>query len=158
MDILLGRNDKCDNKCPRTNKMHGKDSNDRVNGNLNPMWQHCTTAFVCENAATREFHQESDCSYTVIAVPYFDEDMSEKLDEYKFQFRWSLNEGGSRTGIDIALTQGTVLAYSGFLVLHRQVLRRKKKSGFFFNYSTYHNKRLFCNVKKKLAEDSQGSG
>ena len=107
--------------------------------------KNCVTGFVCENAHTYEFHQESDCSYTTIGVPLFTKGALAKLNKYKFQFRWNYEEGKctDRSGIDILLTPGTCIAYSGALISHRQFPHGRLKEGnFFFNLSSYHNNRL----------------
>ena len=100
------------------------------------------------NAKTLQFHREQDASYTVIGVPYFIDEVLCGLDDYKFQFQWKVGQN-DLDGVDIKLIPGTVLAYSGMLISHRQVLDCDNK-GSFLNLSSYHNSKILCNMLAKI--------
>ena len=115
--------------------------------------ENCCTAYVCSNAKTLQFHREQDASYTVIGVPYFTDEVLCGLDDYKFQFQWKVGQN-DLDGVDIKLIPGTVLAYSGMLISHRQVLDCDNK-GSFLNLSSYHNSKILCNMLAKIKKSSK---
>ena len=104
-------------------------------------------AYACNNAQTRDFHIEKDCSYTMIAVPMASQGIN-YLGSFQFEFEWNKNGGV----IKVKLDQGTVLYYSGYAIMHRQISSIDKCCGVidhkFWNVSTYGNKRFYeCAMK-----------
>ena len=99
------------------------------------------TGYVCKNAQTCLVHFEKDCSYTLIAVLQGIHIMK-SLSEFVFEF---YIDWGDR--VQIHLSPGTVLYYTGFGLMHRQIslvdLGSQKQDYNFWNVSCYGNKRLF---------------
>lgn len=126
-------------------------SNDKVsssvqmlcNDNVN-VGNGCLTGYVCENAETKEYHQESDNSYTCIGIPYVTKELKDKMGLYQFQFKWNMNNEVP-SDINVGLHPGTLLFYSGFCVYHRQTHCTGPKC--FWNISSYHNSSLYSHVK-----------
>lgn len=126
-------------------------SNDNLSGSVQRLCNDnvnigngCLTGYVCENAETKEYHQESDNSYTCIGIPYFTKELKDKLGLYQFQFKWNMNNE-EPSDINIGLHPGTLLFYSGFSVYHRQTHYSGPKC--FWNISSYHNSSLYSHVK-----------
>ena len=111
--------------------------------------QGMVTAYACKNAQTRDFHIEKDCSYTMIAVPWSIPGIN-SCGSFQFQFKWN-NNGGV---INVKLNQGTVLYYSGYSIMHRQISTMENCDGVkdrqFWNLSTYGNKRFYQNAMKSF--------
>ena len=103
----------------------------------------CLCGYICENAETKEYHQESDNSYTSIGVPFFSDDVRSQLGHYRFQFKWDMNHMDN--ALNVRLTQGTFVFYSGYCLYHRQNHYGGNET--FLNISTYHNSKLFSHVK-----------
>ena len=108
--------------------------------------------WLCENARTEQFHQELDSSYTMISVPYYDNNISKQCSvKYKFQFRWCLSNDSNTTGIDFILEEGTSLFYNGLGLFHRQLPNSLDfESSTFWNFSMYHNERLWNTIYQSI--------
>ena len=77
---------------------------------------------LCLNAETRLKHTECDSSYTIICVPSQSVGVSETGQQNIAEFEINVKE--DKTYV-IPLEPGTVLVYSGFLLTHRQQIRKK---------------------------------
>ena len=107
---------------------------------LNSLSEGMVICFVCHNAQTKEFHCENDCSYTLISVPH----TSGKLcNEGEFVFQFKCDD---KRLLQICLSPGTVLYYTGFGIMHRQISLLDKgedrKHYDFWNVSSYGNHAL----------------
>ena len=118
-------------------------------GNINQQYH---SIWLCENARTELFHQELDSSYTMIAVPYYDDKLSKKCSvKYKFQFKWCLPTEKNTKGIDFNLDEGTCLFYNGLGLFHRQIPNGFNfESSTFWNFSMYHNERLWNTIYQSI--------
>ena len=86
------------------------------------MWNCYYSIWLCEDARTELFHQELDASYTMIAVPKFNSNVTQNSDmDYRFEFRWCPPTQEICKGIDIILKQDTCIYYSGLGLFHRQI-------------------------------------
>ena len=108
--------------------------------------------WVCENARTEKFHQECDASYTFISVPVNDNNNHiENISKYQFQFRWNHIHDSNYKGINIHLREGICVYYNGFGLFHRQIpLYDNFENDTFWNFSMYHNKRLFNCINQSI--------
>ena len=84
-----------------------------------------TSNWVCENATTRDFHQEHVSSYTVVAVPHWDrEELRGKklrIGNTKFVFRWiAEGEDSQESYLPLELYDGLSVVFTGFSCFHRQ--------------------------------------
>ncbi len=113
--------------------------------NENTTFDHgCLCGYICENAETKEYHQENDSSYTSIGVPFFSDDVHSRFGNYRFQFKWNMNDMDNNE-FNVRLSQGTSLFYSGYCLYHRQNHYGGNEA--FYNISTYHNSKLYSHVK-----------
>ena len=111
--------------------------------------------YLCLNAETGLYHQDSDSSYTMISVPYWHSNFGQSYlssrGKYVFCFQWgSKVDHMTRFGnakISISMTQGITLYYNGSLIDHRQ---EKVTDGTFYNISSYQNLRLYNNMKLSI--------
>ena len=103
----------------------------------------------CFSTQTKKFHQDPDCSYTIIGVPHDDfsayDNSDFKRGRGSFQFCW---DGIDSNFLELDLTPGTVLYYAGYTIHHRQNVY---DNGYFFNVACYHNKRFFDNIKTSIS-------
>ena len=100
---------------------------------------------LCVNATTGVFHNEDDCTYTIICVHF----QLQSINKYGFLFKMD----DSNT-IGIELKSNTSILFSGLLLTHRQgtddVVRNKEGSDIFLNISSYGNKHLFSRIRKSF--------
>ena len=112
---------------------------------------------LCVNASTKEFHTKPDATMTIISVPPQCHDTNTTADNYashrynskygqsipQFQFALAKDET-----LIIPLKQYTTIAYSGYLLNHRQIYKHAGEKTDFINIASYGNKRLFHNIIK----------
>ena len=106
---------------------------------------------LCIDAETEVEHTEHDSSYTLIAVPCQSGHSSNKinLDCAKFEIFFN-----TTNIFVIDMQPGTVFTYSGYMMTHRQQLRKRAKKGDpFINIVTYNSKRLFGNMMESFRRD-----
>ena len=100
---------------------------------------------LCVNATTNIFHNEMDCTYTLISVPL------QKKSMMSYQFLFWLNDANI---LGIKLNPNVAMFFSGLLVTHRQDkfvnTRNGNNNDIFMNVSSYGNQRLFCHIKKSF--------
>ena len=106
--------------------------------------------WICFNAYTKEYHQDNDSSYSMICVPYVNRKSSpvyyEQRGRYAFSFNWD-NKNDTCPNISFQLDQGTSVYFLGPSCSHRQQVI---EDGLFLNFSSYHNKRLYSNMKNSI--------
>jgi len=102
-------------------------------------------AYICNDAQTCDRHIEKDCSYTMIGAPIAKDNIN-VMGKFVFEFEWN-KEGGI---IKVKLRRGTVLYYSGYLIMHRQISLVDNGHQYcdfkFWSLATYGNKRLYENA------------
>ena len=107
------------------------------------------SCFVCKNAQTMKIHMEKDCSYTTNLTPHLLQDYGDY--NFLFEFVWNIQRD---LKIQIGLYQGTVLYYTGFGIMHRQVSSIRKDDNLhnkcFWNIVSYGNKHLYTNARISL--------
>ena len=98
----------------------------------------CFSAWSCFYGLTQQFHQDPDCSYTIIGVPHDDcpPCLHPGRGRGSFQFSW---DGNEFKFFDIELSKGTIMYYAGYTIHHRQSIF---DHGYFFNVACYHDKRF----------------
>ena len=110
-----------------------------------------STGYFCDKATTDIIHNEKDCSYTIISVPFV-KDTVKLSNQYYFEFWHNINskEHGC---YKVKLIPGLSLYYSSFLLMHRQVshlsLAERIKQPF-WNINSYVNNRFFNNLQKSM--------
>ena len=105
-------------------------------------------AFICKNAETGNLHNEEDCSYTMIAKPFFD-DTIKIYGDVNFEFQWNRSSSGI---LRVKLVEGTVLYYSGYGIMHRQRSTKSQVGTLFdhWNLSSYSNKMFYNCVRSSI--------
>ena len=78
-------------------------------------------AHLCLNAQTRVKHTECDASYTTISVPPHEKEKTARGMYNKAEFELNITDNEA---IIIPLDIGTTLIYSGFMLTHRQQIRK----------------------------------
>jgi hypothetical protein len=116
----------------------------KVSSSNNGCWQ----SSICINAETKSFHNEHDCTYTLIAIP--DQDFfntKSKDEEYNFIFKLSPDNM-----VHIDLIAGISFIFSGHFLTHRQSKKCCDESlnSVFYNIASYGNKRLFNHLRKSI--------
>ena len=86
----------------------------------------------------------------MICIPYVDHKSSpvyyEHRGRYTSSFNWD-NKNDTCPNISFQLDQGTSVYFLGPSCSHQQQVI---EDGLFLNFSTYHNKRLFSNIKNSI--------
>ncbi len=108
----------------------------------------CWQTTICINAQTSKFHNENDCTYTVITIPrqaYFNQ--GNQNNEYHFIFKLT-----NCDKVHLKLHPGMSFIFSGLFLTHRQskVQKENKSDSVFFNIGSYGNKRLFNHIRKSI--------
>lgn len=108
----------------------------------------CWQSSLCVDAITNDFHNEQDCTYTLISVPRQETIVSNKNGN-KYHFLFQLTENKR---LNIPLHQGVSFIFSGVFLTHRQhrVQDNSVLHDNFFNVASYGNKRLFNHIKKSF--------
>lgn len=81
---------------------------------IKPFHEGMILGMVCHNAQTGQAHVEKDCSFTLIGIPFGENDINAK-GMFVFEFGW-----GRGKFIRIKLLPGTVIYYSAHDIMHRQ--------------------------------------
>ena len=109
--------------------------------------------WVCENAQTKEFHQEYDSSYTMISVPFWDVNTFEASKTIKgeanFLFKWTSNDlsEDDQKYLPLQMKDGITILFSGFGCFHRQHIA---KTGVFWNIASYQNGSFYSKVRSSI--------
>ena len=80
-------------------------------------------AHLCLNAQTRIKHTECDSSCTVISVPHQIEEKTTNSKFNKAEFKFNISD---KKAIVLPLRIGTIWVYSGYLLTHRQQIKKRK--------------------------------
>ena len=103
---------------------------------------------LCLNAETEQPHTECDSSYTIICVP--NQKLNTHVPGHKNSACFQLVVS-PKTTISIPLTVGTILTYSGYLLIHcQQILNKDSNSNPFVNIVSYNSKQLFENMMESF--------
>ena len=108
---------------------------DHTHSNL---WQ----TSICVNAQTGEFHNENDCTYTIITTPK--QDSTDDEQEYNFITQLMTNHN-----IGIKLEPGMTFLFSGKYLTHMQGYNNNitTSTSNFINIASYGNARLYYHLK-----------
>ena len=112
-----------------------------------------TSNWVCGNAEMTNFHQETDGSYTLLSVPFWDmNDLRSKnitLGNANFVFKWTSSnvEQSEQRYLPIKMSSGVSIFFSGFGCYHRQ---HRTDTEMFWNIGSYQNRSFFQNLKKSI--------
>ena len=86
----------------------------------------CTSNWICKNAETKQFHQEIDSSYTLIAVPQWEEKSKKNIGNANFIFRWTDDtKTNTQKYLSIGMDSGVSLLFSGLLLLCVRLCKRR---------------------------------
>ena len=103
------------------------------------------------DAQTQVQHTEPDASYTIISIPKQITSYKDKAPPKKGRFEFMLNE---KETLSIVMHPGLILAYSGYMITHRQqIINRHGLSSPFINLVSYNSKRLFSNLMESFRRD-----
>ena len=108
----------------------------------------CWQTSICINAQTNQFHNENDCTYTLISIPYQTYfSRPSKKDRYHFIFKLSNTEL-----IHLNFIPGVSFIFSGLFLTHRQNKNNNNtlSNDVFYNIASYGNKRLFNHLRKSI--------
>ena len=104
--------------------------------------------WICRNAYTGEFHQDSDSSYSLICVPFVNTSRSQSYlkmrGKYCFEFKWKECVDHS---LKIDLDPGVSIYFLGAICDHKQYVA---ETGDFINLASYQNKRLYSAIKSSI--------
>ena len=132
----------------RRNSSKCKDAINILNDNGVNFNNYSLCNWICRNASTGEFHQDSDSSYSLICVPFNHKHKSTgyiaSRGVYCFEFKWNKD---SHNSLKISLDPGVGIYFLGGICDHRQHIL---KSGEFINLACYQNKRLFSSLKNSI--------
>ena len=106
----------------------------------------CWQTSLCVNATTEEFHNEDDCTYTLITIPrQINIEDNKTCNRYHFLFNLT-----GKKNLNLPLYPGVSFLFSGAFLTHRQHCNDdvSSKNDVFFNIASYGNKRLFNHIKK----------
>ena len=112
---------------------------------------------MCLNAQTKLKHTECDSSYTTICVPCQEIERTETGLYNKAEFEINISEDEA---IVIPLEIGTTLVYSGYLLTHRQQIRKKNDTVKpFVNIVSYNSQKMFNHLmesfRREIKQDSK---
>ena len=114
-------------------------------------------AHLCLNAQTELKHTECDSSYTTICVPPHEVEKTEKGTYNKAEFEFNINDDEA---VVVPLEVGTTLVYSGFMLTHRQQIRRLNENVLpFINIVSYNSQKMFNHLmelfRREIKMDSK---
>ena len=108
-------------------------------------------AHLCLNAHTKMKHTECDCSYTTISVPPHEVEKTKKGIYNKAEFEFNISDSEA---IVIPLDIGTTLVYSGFMLTHRQQIRRLNENVKpFVNLVSYNSQKMFNHLMESFRRE-----
>ena len=106
------------------------------------------TGMVAESAQTRDIHFEKDCAFTLVGMPFADDDIN-KDGMFVFEFMWGVGKQ-----IRLKLLPGTVIYFSGFGIMHRQIslkyMAQNLQNFKIWTIATYGNKCFYEHVMASL--------
>ena len=106
---------------------------------------------VCHNAQTKMKYTECDSSYTIISVPEQDKKFTSGGRQNKAQFEFNITDDKT---ILVPLESNTILVYSGFLLTHRQQIRKLNDNiDPFINVVSYNSEKLFKHLMESFRRE-----
>ena len=108
-------------------------------------------AHLCLNAQTRVKHTECDSSYTIISVLPQEKEKTVKgrYNNAEFEFNISNEEA-----VVIPLRVGTTLVYSGYMLTHRQQIRKLNEDVKpFINVVSYNSQKMFSHLMESFRRE-----
>ena len=103
------------------------------------------------NAQTRMKHTECDCSYTTISVPPHEIEKTTKGRYNKAESEFNISD---TEAIVIPLDIGTTLVYSGFMLTHRQQIRKSNENVKpFVNVVSYNSQKMFNHLMESFRRE-----
>ena len=109
--------------------------------------------WICEDAETKEFHQEFDSSYTLIATPFWNNDCFTESNTLKgeanFLFKWTSSDvpQSEQRYLPLAMKDGINILFSGFGCYHRQ---HRINKGTFWNIACYQNTQFYDKLRASI--------
>ena len=108
-------------------------------------------AHLCLNAQTKMKHTECDSSYTTITVPPHDIEKTNTGTYNKAEFEFNLTDNEA---IIIPFDIGTTLIYSGFMLTHRQQIKKMNENiKPFVNIVSYNSQKMFNHLMESFRRD-----
>ena len=108
-------------------------------------------AHLCLNAQTRMKHTKCDASYTTISVPPHEKEKTITGMYNKAEFEFNISDCEA---IVIPLEIGTTLVYSGFMLTHRQQIRRLNDNVKpFVNIVSYNSQKMFNHLMESFRRE-----
>ena len=108
-------------------------------------------AHLCLNAQTRVKHTECDSSYTIISVPPQEKEKTVKGMYNKAEFEFNIS---NEEAVVIPLRMGTTLVYSGYLLTHRQQIRKLNEDVKpFINVVSYNSQKMFNHLMESFCRE-----
>ena len=96
-------------------------------------------------------HTECDCSYTTISVPPHEVEITKTGIYNKAEFEFNISD--SEAIVD-PLDIGTTLVYSGFMLTHRQQIRRTNENVKpFVNIVSYNSQKIFNHLMESFRRE-----
>ena len=108
-------------------------------------------AHLCLNAQTKLKHTECDSSYTTICVPPHEMEKTVTGTYNKAEFEFNINDDEA---VVLPLEVGTIIVYSGFMLTHRQQIRRFDDDVLpFINVVSYNSKKMFNHLMESFRRE-----
>ena len=112
---------------------------------------------ICHNAQTKMKHTECDASYTIISIPEHDQNFNSVGRQNKAHFEFNIADDKT---LVVPLQSSTILVYSGFLITHRQQIRKLNDDvDPFVNVVSYNSEKLFRHLmesfRREINEESR---
>ena len=106
---------------------------------------------MCHNAQTKMKHTECDASYTIISVPEQEKKFTNSGRQNKAQFEFNITDDCT---LLLPLESKTILVYSGFLLTHRQQIRKlNDQVDPFINIVSYNSEKLFKHLMESFRRE-----
>ena len=113
------------------------------------LWQ----TSICDTCQTTNFHNEKDCTYTIISVPV--QELSTSMSSIpEYYFLIELKKGHT---IGVKMDENVTFLFSGKYLMHRQSRNDNYKDAesVFFNFASYGNERLHNHIKSTMKRVSE---
>ena len=108
-------------------------------------------AHLCLNAQTKLKHTECNSSYNTICVPPHEREKTEKGEYNKAEFEFNIRDDEV---VVLPLEMGTTLVYSGFMLTHRQQIRRLNENALpFVNIVSYNSQKMFNHLMESFRRE-----
>ena len=108
-------------------------------------------AHLCLNAQTKLKHTECDSSYTTICVPPHETEKTETGKYNKAEFEFNINDNEA---VVLPLDVGIVFIYSGFMLTHRQQIKKLNKNVLpFINIVSYNSQKMFNHLMESFRRE-----